>query len=296
MNPGRRLCRTIGGRGSRAMRSLTVLLGVAFALVVAAPASAQEELSEEEQKKRAARHFEKGGEYFLDEEYERALDEFRTAYEFYENPMILFNAAVAHGRLGEYDEALETARRAANSGGLGSEARVKNRARMAAWRRIRAAHRGSKRVASATGSSGAPTASGGPSDPGGSGVAARPGVSRSGILSPLGWAGVAVGAVGSGLLAYSGFVHQNLDGDIQSYRRAAQSGDEQAFEERRSTIRSRQSRGEAALYAGVGAVSVAAGLLVWEFVGSRSTETSTVRLDGFGTPERVGLDLSVSFR
>jgi tetratricopeptide (TPR) repeat protein len=255
------------------------------ALIVALPGSSVAQEASDE--KRAAELFEKGADYFLQDEYEKALDAFERAYDHHANPMILFNAAVAHARLGDYESALDVARRAQQSE-LPEQAATKNRARIAAWDRMLRSRVRAGRIDEHAGRTRGPT--GGPDGVQTPPESIPPQPSRG--LSAVGWSGIGFSTVGLGLLGYTTYVEWSLEQDIEEYREAANENYSGRFSEKRETIRERQGRGRIALYAGLGAAAVGTGLLVWEWTSSSGREPG-VRLHGRIGPRRVGFQLQV---
>ena len=225
------------------------LLVVGLGLVTCLPAAHAQDSSEsasDEQK--ASDHFSKGAELFLKKEYERAIIEFQRAYQYQPNPMILYNQAVPHARIGNFEKAISVAERAAE-GGLPDKPATKNRARIAAWSAALSARRNSTTVADMRAST-APEPDPPPTDTGG-----------GKNLTGIGWTGAALGVIGLGGVGYGVYVDRALSDDIQAYRQAAQQGDGDAFRARRQTIQSRQTRGRIALYAGISTAVV--GGLIW---------------------------------
>jgi len=83
------------------LRSTTALTLV---LLAASAASAQTA----DQDERARVHFESGRAYFEEGAYERALQEFETAYELSPRTVMLFNLGTTYERLGRLEEAAES--------------------------------------------------------------------------------------------------------------------------------------------------------------------------------------------
>jgi tetratricopeptide (TPR) repeat protein len=86
------------GRGSAA-----AAVG-AFALCVATAAPAAAQKSDDE---RARIHFQAGESYFEQAEYDRAAEEFMSAYRLSQRPALLVNASLAYERALRFDEAIE---------------------------------------------------------------------------------------------------------------------------------------------------------------------------------------------
>ncbi|MFP4600552.1 MAG: tetratricopeptide repeat protein [Persicimonas sp.] len=222
---------------------------------------AQDDTSDEAM---AEKHFEAGAELFYEAEYSRAIVEFRKAYRYQPDPMILFNVAAAHLRLENYEDARRFAQRADEDGGLPDKIIWRNRAVIAALTvRLRAesvagdVHDERRALA-------------GVGDPG-----PEPRSTDGSELGTLGWTGVGLLGVGVGLTAYATYVEVSLRDDIDAYKRAAeQDPDEHA--RLREDIDARQSRGRIALYSGIGLGGLGVGLWLTDLLGTNEQDSPTV--------------------
>ena len=86
---------------------VTYAVAMSIVLSAAASASAQESPLDE----RARLHFASGASYFDAGNYERALEEFQTAFDLSQRSELLYNIYLSHERLGNLDEAIRNLER-----------------------------------------------------------------------------------------------------------------------------------------------------------------------------------------
>jgi tetratricopeptide (TPR) repeat protein len=212
----------------------------------------------------AEKHFEAGAEHFYEKEYSRAIVEFRKAYRYQPDPMILFNLSAAHLRLENYEDARRFAMRADADGGLPDKITPRNRALIDALTvRLQsesiAADIKEERSARAEVDKPAPP----------------PQASDDSELGALGWTGVGLMAVGVGLSGYATYVEVSLQDDIDAYKQAAkQDADEHA--RLREDIDSQQRIGRIALYSGIGLGGLGVGLWLTDLLGTSEEESPTI--------------------
>ena len=101
-----------------------IAIALVMPLLVAAPASAQSDTE------RAKSLYERGMRAYKSGNYERAVSSFRRSYKLAPKSMLLYNLSFAQGKLGDFGEALESAKAADFGGDLEPKARVKNSARI----------------------------------------------------------------------------------------------------------------------------------------------------------------------
>ncbi len=90
------------------------------ALSCALPSVAQAQ--DDDDAGRAQEAFDRGAAFYMEGKYARALVEFKKANRAVPNAMFVLNMALANGKLGNYDEAIDDASRARDMGGLPGEA------------------------------------------------------------------------------------------------------------------------------------------------------------------------------
>jgi tetratricopeptide (TPR) repeat protein len=95
-------------RAARALLPYTAILVIGIALVAPSPASAEERpdgISKSEMK-RAKRHFKKGEKLFALGRFDKALEQYESAFEEAPLPEFLFNIGQCQRNLGDYDGAI----------------------------------------------------------------------------------------------------------------------------------------------------------------------------------------------
>ncbi|MBA2663765.1 MAG: hypothetical protein H0U74_15870 [Bradymonadaceae bacterium] len=227
-------------------RTSTLLVATLLALALYSP-SALAQTSDEE---RAVEHFDNGAKHFYEGDFSRALVEFRKAYEFNPDPMILYNMSLAYSRMGNVGEALRAGVSASSHEAMPAPAKVRNDARIVAL--------GAALTSAAIAEVLAPAAEHGkPLDPG-TGKAAEPIWEQVG---PIGWSGVGAATAGLLLLGYSGIVSYGLEGDIARYELTR---DLAEYTMLKDDIAKRTFRGRIALYSGLVLSVAGAGLLAFD--------------------------------
>lgn len=261
---------------------------VAFVAILgfATSAAAEEPSDSASDEEKASKHFSKGAELFLQEKYEQAIIEFQRAYNYQKNPMILYNQAVPHARIGNYSKAIEVAERA-GEGELPKKPSTKNDARIAAWSVAVTAQSSTDTVAAnRTSESTAP----GSSTTGGR-TAPPPDRSGGTSMTGLGWTGIGLGVLGAGGIGYGIYVDRSLSDDIRVYKRAAAEGKRDRYDTLGNRIETRQQRGRIALYGGISAAAL--GAVLWtidRLTGPRQLDP-TLSLSGGGRGGDLGLTL-----
>ena len=251
---------------------------VALLFTCSAPAFAQ---SDEDA---AVEHFDNGARLFYEGDFPSAIIEFRKAYDYNPDPMILYNISLAHERLKNITEALRVGKSAAANPNLPPPVALRNDARIAAFSIAITADKITTRTASDA--KNAAIAAGFKS-----GVPGQQNTSPIWEqLTPLGWSGVATASAGIVLLAYSGIVNYGLSADIARYQTTP---DPQEYKRLKDDITTRSKRGRITLYSGSALAVIGAGLLTFDLLYDHSSD-SDASTDPLEFSQKPTLKISVS--
>lgn len=211
----------------------------------------------------AVEHFDNGARLFYEGDFSGAIVEFRKAYDYNPDPMILYNISLAHERLKNFPEAMRVGKTAAANPNLPPPVALRNDARLAAFSIALTADKITTRTASDA--KNAAIAAGFKS-----GFANQPDATPIwDRLSPVGWSGIASASAGVILLAYSGIVNYGLSADIARYQTTP---DPHEYNRLKNDITTRSKRGRITLYTGSALAVVGAGLLTFDLLYNRSSE------------------------
>lgn len=181
---------------------LTLLLALAW------PATASAQDTEPQRKAEAQKLYQKGAQALLAGDHGAALFHLKAGQKLDPNGMFPYTIAIAYGRMGKYDEAIQNARQALTFSDLPAETRAKTQARLRVYLMARNSHDLTTSLHEAAAADARKTLP----DPN---TLAKPDA-RSG-LGGLGWAGVGTTVVGAGLLAgalvTNGQVNDRLEDD-----------------------------------------------------------------------------------
>lgn len=175
----------------------------------------------------AQQAYDDGAAYYVEGEYARAIVQFKKAFSLVENPVFLFNIALAEHKLGRADKAVDAAERA-----LGYDA-LDDRTRSVAQGLVRGSTlsisargvaEGMKSAAAVAQSESENT---GEVGEGGIVGTAPPAESSFGAM---GWAGVGLAAVGAGALVWGTILSIDLDDRYQRYNDPTRSNAAEAAE------------------------------------------------------------------
>lgn len=223
----------------------------------------QDQQPSSEDRQRAQEHFEDGAEYFYEQRYGRALVEFRRAYRLNPHPIITYNMAIAHLRIGNLPEAYSAAVETHRKGGLPESETVRNVGRMRGLGVALEAMEVAESIAEADEEV----------------VDEPPIVEEDPGMGAMEWTGIVATALGAGLMAYSGVVNWQLDTQIEAYEQAAAQGDEAEYDRLRSEIDAATMRGRIALYSGAGLAVT--GAAMWLLAGAGKGDESSANLGVF---------------
>jgi tetratricopeptide (TPR) repeat protein len=245
------------------MRGIILLLALAsFALV--SSATAQDAAPEDDE--RARIHFESGRAHFEEGAYERAIEEFESAYELSHRPELLMNIASAHERLGRWGEAADFMERY-----LRDATEVENRD--ALERRIANLRARASGGDTGTGEDPDPAPTGGGSDARTIGAVVAFGTAGAGLAAFGIFGGLALGERSS-LESGCGAARECDDGDVSGLRTLSLVAD------------------IGLVVAGVGAVAGVLVLLLVGDGGGGETDAASTRVSPWLGPEGGGLSVS----
>ncbi len=221
-----------------------------FALLLPSTSFAQGDEFDE----RAVEHFNQGAEYFHEGRYGAALTEFRRAYRLEPNPMIRYNMALAHLRLGNLADALDHSKRLAESGGLPQGETTRNAARVAALTAVFTARDVGEDISTIVTQ---------PDDDDDDRVVVTPDAPSR--IGKLGTTGLVGSLLGVGALSFAVVVDYRLGGKIEQYEQAADDRDLQNYQVLRGDIESSTKNGTVALYTGAGLLGAGLTLFAVDF-------------------------------
>lgn len=239
------------------------LLVGGLGIVIPATAAAQDDAPTAEELEKAEAYFAKGAQYFSEERYDSAIDEFLNAYQYTPDPMLQYNISLAHARMGNIDEAYKAARRAdAKSGQMPEKAVPVNAARVHAWGHVLQARALSEAIARAP-----KTPLPRDEEPRDEIVyIEKPGSAPKPGLSALGWSGVAAGAVGVGLVGYATYVDLSMSDDIAAYQSSADAPSPRDYQAYKDDLAGRQTIGLVSLYSGIALTAAGLGMLGYDLI------------------------------
>ena len=275
--------------GSDKMKKFTavqLIAAVVLSIGIGLPGTAiadDEPLPEEEDREadperiqEAQEAFERGASHYYEDEYGRAIVEFRRAHELHPHPLFLHNIARSHQELGRVDRTLAAAERAAAMDEpLSDEVDAANRGLIAGIESLFDAKDVAEDVADRI------------DDEEIDEIADVESVSRWG---GLGWSGVGVAGAGVGTLVGAAVIDRQIEDEWDDYSAAAEGASREEFEEQQQRLASRQTVGRGMLYSGAGLLAVGGGLIVWELVSAPETDRELSIAPALTTP---GVDVSV---
>jgi tetratricopeptide (TPR) repeat protein len=246
-------------------RRLTSIGLLGALLLVAAPSIAQESDSangesesnrhdeEAERAQKAKEVFDRGMEHYVEEDYTKAIVDFKRAHDLYPSATLLYNIAMARMNQGKSEKAAKVAREALEFDGepLPDDSRAQ----------ARAVVDGSGLVASARTLADASASD----DSTGTAAAPPPKTDEStgsdGTLGPLGWSGIGMSAVGVAGLVGIPIVANNYDQQVERLERLSTGPSRPAFREQQNKVESTRQNGRLLSVAAPAVTAVGAGLL-----------------------------------
>ena len=238
--------------------SWTFLLVFGFLSSTTMLAWAEDDEAAEEAVRVAQEAFETGAQHYYEDNFGRAIVEFRKAHRAHPHPMFLHNIALSNKRLGRMDRARSAAAEAAAmTEELPPETAARNMGIIAGATGVLTGQQVAEDVAR--------------NQPEEDDTQAPPTpepVAESGGFGPLGWAGVGALVVGVGALGGAAVI----DSQISSELNGLNSGETQEqFDATIADLEGKQTTGQILLFSGIGLSTVGAGLLIFELVSGGSS-------------------------
>ena len=231
------------------MRTYAHAVCIVAIVAAAVPAVAQDA----DHRERSDAHYKAGATFYKQGQYQKAIAELERGYKLAPHPVFLVNIALAHARLGQWQEAIFWGERAVVEPGLSPEATAGMRARTISWSR--------RAVAVAVADSAAADSKRLQAEA----IAEqnrREQAKRDRRVKALGWAGVTSAGIGLGAIAGSVAIGASLADDREDYEAAAERGDAVRYEVLRNDIDRSQTIGKILLFTGIAGV-VAGGTLFY---------------------------------
>lgn len=232
--------------------------------------------------RRAQQHFANGAEKFAAGEYAKAVAEFMSGHAIAPNAMFLYNVSLCYERLGNFDDALSAGKRAQEFEGMPPEVVVRNQARIHSFSVILASTQVASEMSARVETEGTEV-----TDP----VVTQRTTTKPDGVTVLGWSGVALAAVGVGLILGGVATNSAIVADIETYEGAARNGDSAAYERLGTDIANKQKTGKLLYGIGFGAAGLGAALFVVDlFVGTKEVPVATI------SPVRGGAMVNAAVR
>ena len=280
------------------------------ASIVAAPAVAQDSESSEkaERARKAKKAFDEGMEHYVEENYAKAIVDFKRAQNLYPSAMLWYNIALARMHQGNEEKAMEAAEEALAFDGepLPDKSRAKAQAVLAGssvvlssktWTADRAKaiaeaeeaerekreneKKEQKQVeASRQNETAEPsTSASGPVDTGPA-------------MGAVGWTGAVAGVLGVGGLVGVPILAGKYDSEVEELERLSTGPSRQAFVDQKSQVESTRQTGRLLLYTGSALTAVGAGLVALDLFVLEPGGEGTQRVSaGIGARGQLRLDV-----
>lgn len=240
-----------------------VLVGVAFGSPAAAGESDNGQVAQDhEHADMAQRLFEKGYRAYSEKEYAKALSLWRKAYEYVPEATFLYNAASAASKLGNLDQALGLAKRAAKQKErpLAPQLEEKNKKLIKSLNERIERRKRQRELEKARG------------------------------LDWRGWSGAGGVAAGGTLVGLALGLFGNKASQLNAGLQEAST--RSVYDERRARMERKQATGQVLLYTGAGLAVAGAGLLAWDVLDMPQDRELSFR---FGTRGRLGATVQFQF-
>ncbi len=223
---------------------------------------------------RAEEFYKSGAESYFRGDILVALSAFQQGYELDPNAMFLYNISLCYSKIENYAEALAQAKMAHRKG-LPAEVSDKNLARVAAYQTILL----SQEIAASPAVEVSACESGD--------CAANTGVGKSDSVESakptwIGWTGVAVAAVGGGLVVGAVLVDSGLESDIDAYDAALAAGEVTQAQQMKNDIDGQQTLGKVLLISGGVLAATGIGLFIYDLLDSEPVAIVPVMGDQIG--------------
>lgn len=243
---------------------------------------------------RAQEYFDDGIAAYEEEDYARAFEAFQDAYEQVPAAVFLYNTARVAQLMGRLDEALKFAERAHQQTDrpLPPKLVERNDVLIASLKEsLKAADEEAERKKAAENPpfSKPVVMKYEPRQPKNATVKIVPLKKQaSGGLSALGYSGIAVAAVGVGLLGAATYLSIDSSSKLDTL---SELDTPEFYEQRLSEIEGQQALGRGLLYAGVAGAAIGGGLLAWDLIDGREHAPESASLQ-HASPKRLTLAIS----
>ena len=283
---------------------------LAVTSLVAAPAVAQDSTSSEkaERAQKAKKAFDEGMEHYVEEDYAKAIVDFKRAQNLYPSAMLSYNIALARMHQGNEEKAMEAAEEALGFDGqpLPEKSRAKAQAVLAgssvvassktwtadrkeaiaeaeeAEREKREHEKNEQEQAEASAqkeTTETSTSGGGPVDTGPA-------------MGAVGWTGAVAGVLGIGGLVGVPIMAGKYDSEVEELERLSTGPSRQAFVDQQNQVESTRQTGRLLLYTGSALTAVGAGLVALDlFVLEPNGGSNQSVSAGIGARGQLRLDL-----
>ena len=224
---------------------------------------------------RAQEAFDQGINFYVQQEYGKAIAEFRKGHQVLPSGMFLYNISLSYIKLKNWPAAIKYAREAAARGDLPKKHAAKNHARHTAVSMRIQAGALAKAAAEKTKQDQGDLFGGGQQG----GGTSQPAPSRwPGLWTYVG-AGSAV--VGAGLVAGAVVIGSDVQTRIDTLGGVE---DKDEYDRMRSSIESDRTVGQVLLFSGIGLVAAGSGLAVWDYTQSEQQAQFVLGAGAMGAP------------
>lgn len=199
-------------------------------------------------------------------DYPSAVIHFQNGYKLDPDPRFLYNIAACYYRLDNFDRASDYYQRVLKSTNVSTDIHTKAASKLRAMEVQLSSASVSDRIKNNAGQAnkGGPTKAPGPTKD-----------DKAEGFGGLGWAGVAVTAVGVGLMGASLIPNAGLSDQIKEYEDGVRLDPNPSRDKSRyDAIQNKQSTGKLLLFSGAGLTVVGAGLVLFELATSSSQEAA----------------------
>lgn len=237
-------------------------LATATILITALSSAQAMAQTSSENKAAADKLYEEGLKAAIAGDFAGAVIQFQNGYKLDPDPRFLYNIGGCYERLNNDERAVDYYQRVLKSNNASTDIHTKASAKLRA-NQAKIAAIGTGTAISSRGDTNVV----GPSDPNNPRVKTQ----DEGGFGGLGWAGVAIGAVGAGLMTASLIPNSGLSDQIQEYEDGVRVDPDPARDKSRyDAIQSKQSTGKLLLFSGAGLAVVGVGLVIVELATSGS--------------------------
>lgn len=229
-----------------------------------------------EQKARADALYNEGAKFFVEKKYSEAILRFKNSHKIDSSPKTLYNIALCYGRLGEFSEAVDFAKRASKSKKAPQDLKRKATARLRGFSTALQATRVARDIES---------------------PAVVKVVPPKGVDTPeqgsgfglLGWSGVGVGVVGVGLMGGALLVSGGLGEEIDAYEEDARNDPNPPRDSTRfDDITNTQTTGKVLLFSGAGLATAGVVMILIDVLSDSDSQATQATVTPLLAPSRGG--------